>query len=70
MSRFACLDMPCPALSCPALSCAQVGPEVARQVFEEHVEKLKSKEKDKKHKDDLDEEGGKKKKRSSRWVAQ
>lgn len=46
----------------------QVGPEVAKQVFEEHVEKLKAQEKDRKHKDDLDDEGGKKKKRSSRWV--
>jgi hypothetical protein len=48
----------------------QVGPEVAKQVFEEHVEKLKAKEKDKKHKDEVDEEGGKKKKRSSRCAEQ
>jgi len=44
----------------------QVGPEVAKQVFEEHVEKLKAKEKERKHRDDDDEGGGKKKKRSSR----
>lgn len=43
-----------------------MGPEVAKQLFDEHIERLKSREKDKKHRDDDDEGGGKKKKRSSR----
>lgn len=45
---------------------SQVGHEVAKQVFEEHIERLKAKEKERKHRDDDDEGGGKKKKRSSR----
>lgn len=53
---------------CGVLHVVQVGPEVAKQLFEEHIERLKAREKDRKHKDDDDDGGGKKKKRSSRWV--
>jgi hypothetical protein len=44
--------------------CLQVGAEVAHRLFDEHIERLKSKEK-RRDKDD-DEDGSKKKKRSSR----
>jgi hypothetical protein len=50
------------------LHVVQVGPEVAKQLFDEHIERLKAREKDRKHKDDDEDGGGKKKKRSSRWV--
>jgi hypothetical protein len=48
-----------------ACFCLQVGAEVAHRLFDEHIERLKSKSEKRRDKDD-DEDGSKKKKRSSR----